>query len=93
MNLVVKMMKKYQPLTNATFVNSVLVCIYLHCIHILLEYILLYLLFNILGIFSFSGAFLFFHKWSDCSETWTGHINLNLKHNFFLLFFEIRNLT
>ena len=39
-------MKKYQPLTNATFVDSVVVYIYLHCMHILLEYILLYLLFD-----------------------------------------------
>ena len=36
-------MKKYQPLTNATLILlSVLVYIYLHCIHILLQCILLY---------------------------------------------------
>ena len=47
----------------------------------------------ILRIFTFSGAFLFLYLWSYCSENWTVHMNLNLKHILFLLFFEIPNLT
>ena len=39
-------MKKKKLQTNATLVDSAVVYIYLHCLHILLEYILLYLLFD-----------------------------------------------